>query len=505
MRKLLLFVFGLSLNLVSVAQQFQHLKLTSMCSDDPTQSLRWRVKNQNSYPVTYSWRIVDGGASSPSSAQYTTPFIAQPGDNYFFSPTAASGNNVMVIYVNNVEQNGGRKASGKQICSTKNFDVFVSCVKKLDPCTYQVTFGYRNDNPGLTFTIPHGNDNRFTGGSIIRGESDTVFYPGIYNDAFKIRIGCNTTVVWHLKGPFGSKSVNTTAPNLNQCVFPVKPYVNCIKPSVSKPGVVEATFGYQYDDNDTITIPAGADNMLTGALFGNAITQFFPGKHDNVFTAEFTGASMEWHLKDYTNNSYNVKAFEQYAGRCLEAVRPHVKCIIKNNDETTTAFFTYENNNSSTETILKGSRNYLVGESGTVSVPETFYTGFNDDVFSVTFTGKELKWILLGPDGVSRYAVANDEYCKICDEKKKDDAKYISSTYPNPSQDQFNLNVNAVKTDGKNFTIQVCDAFGKVRYASEFTSNTSTISINLAGLPSGVYSVNLICEKEKECIKMVKQ
>lgn len=505
MKKLLLLSLATTLSVVSIAQQFQHLKLTSMCSDDPNTVLRWRVKNQNAYPVTYTWKIVDGGASAPASSQYTTPFIAQPGDNYFFSPKATTGNNVMVIYVNNVEQSGGRKASGKQQCNTKNFDVFVSCKKQIDACTYLVTFGYINDNPGLTFTIPHGNDNRFTGGSILRGESDTVFYPGVHNDAFKIRIGCNTTVVWHLTGPFGPKLVNSTAPNLNQCISPIKPYVNCITSSTTKPGVLIASFGYEYNDTDTINIPAGNDNMLNSSVWGSPVTQFLPGKHDNVFTAEFTGTIMEWHLKDYTYNTYNVKAYNQYAGLCLEAVKPHVNCIKHNDDESITAYFNYENLNSATQTILKGNRNYMVGESGYVSLNETFYTGYVEDAFTATFTGKELKWVLIGPDGVTRYAIASDEYCKICDDKKKDGERFISSTYPNPSTENFNLSVNASKTDGKNFIVQICDAFGKIRFAKEYTSGTSSISFSLASLPAGIYSVNLICDDEKECIKMIKQ
>lgn len=506
MKKTLLFALASIISAASMAQQFQHLKLTSMCSDDPNTVLRWRVKNQNSYPVTYTWKIVDGGANAPMSSQYPTPFIAQPGDNYFFSPKAATGNNVMVIYVNNVEQNGGRKASGKQQCTTKNFDVFVTCKKQIDPCTYLITFGYYNDNPGLTFTIPHGLDNRFTGGSIIRGESDTVFYPGLYNDAFKIRISCGTTVVWHLKGPFGPKSVNTTAPNQNLCIAPIKPYVNCITPSTSKPGVMEVTFGYEYNDTDTVNIPAGADNVLNNATWGSPITQFLPGKHDNVFTAEFTGTNMEWHLKDYTNNTYNIKAYNQYAGTCVEAVKPYVKCILKNNDGSTTAFFNYNNFNPTAHTILKGSRNYLVGESLPTSLPENFSTGYNDNIFNSTFTGKELKWVLIGPDGVTRYAIANDEYCRVCDASDNISGdRIITNSYPNPAVENLSININTLKTEGQNYIVQVCDMFGKTLARNEYTSNDNNVQLPLSDFKSGLYVVNVFCNDVKETIRVVKQ
>lgn len=505
-KNLTVLFLSLMFHITGYGQNFQHLKLTSMCSDEPGTVLRWRVKNQNSYPVTYTWKIVDGGTSAPNSSQYPTPFIAEPGDNYFFSPTAAIGNNVMVIYVNNIEQNGGRKAAGKQKCGTKNFDVFVSCKKQIDPCTYLVTFGYYNDNPGLTFTIPHGNDNRFTGGSIIRGESDTVFYPGIHNDAFKIRISCNTTVVWHLKGPFGPKSVNTTAPNLNICISPVKPYINCITPSTTKPGVLIASFGYEYNDTDTINIPAGADNVLNNSVLGNPVTQFLPGRHDNVFSAEFTGTSMEWHLKDYTNNTYKVKAYSQYTGTCVDAIKPYVKCILKNNDGSTTAFFNYNNLNNTAQTILKGNRNYLVGESMPTLISENFNTGFNDNVFNATFTGKELKWVLTGPDGVTRYAIANDEYCRICNENDNISGdRIITNSFPNPAGENLNININTFKTEGKNYIVKVSDMFGKTVIRNEYAADQNLVQLAITDLKSGLYIVNIFCNDLNETIRIVKQ
>ncbi len=87
------------------------LQLTSMCSDDPSEVLRWRVRNHTDGPIEYSWEIVDGGAGAPSGSG-----TAPPGDSFFFSDRWNS-NNVMVLFVNGVEQAKSRKASGYQQCA----------------------------------------------------------------------------------------------------------------------------------------------------------------------------------------------------------------------------------------------------------------------------------------------------------------------------------------------------------------------------------------------------
>ncbi len=490
----------------ALPQNAKHLLLTSMCSDDPSTYLRWRVRNQNNYPVNYTWKVIDGGVNAPSSQTVPGQYIAQPGDNYFFSPVAASGNNTMVLYVNNVEQNGGRKAAGKQKCASRNFEIFVSCVKKLDPCTYLVTFGYNNDNPGLTFNIPLGQNNRFTGGNVIKGQPDTIFYPGFHKNAFKIRIGCNTNIVWHLKGPFGPKAVNTSAPNTNQCQFPVKPYVSSIENSVTKPGIFEVWFGYEYNDTDTVNIPLGADNQLVDAVWGTPVTQFVPGKHDKAFMAEFTGNKMEWQLKDFTNSSNKVRAYSQYAGQPLLPVKPSVKCIVKNEDGSTTAYFNYRNMSTSTQFIPKGNRNYLVGESGTIPVVENFLPGYNEYALKATFTGKEIKWIIVGADGVLRAASTYDEYCKICDSQDLGAAnRMIASAGPNPAKDHVVLILKNSDSNTDQYMVEVFDIYGKSILKNAYSASTSDFTIPIDQAPPGVYFVKVTCNDKSETMRILKQ
>ena len=508
---LLYFLSALSVSATTFAlPQQQHLQLTSMCSDDPTVALRWRVRNNNSYPITYTWKIVDGGPTAPTSISCGggVPYVAQPGDNFFFSPRWYTGNNVMVIYVNNVEQNGGRKASGKQSCAIKNFDVFVSCKKQVDACTWLVTFGYYNDNANTTFTIPHGLDNHFTGGDIIRGESDTVFYPGTHNDAFKVRIACNTTIVWHLTGPFGPKSVNSTAPFVNQCEESIKPFVNCISWDATKAGEMTVTYGYENTGTDTVNIPVGTDNVFADHVWGTPITQFLPGVHHNVCTANFNGNSMKWHLKDYNNQTHDVMAYNEYVGQCVEALKPHVNCIKHNNDGSTTAYFNYENLGSGNQTIYHGARNYLVGEAVTVNQTETFIPGYKENAFNATFTGAELKWVLTGPDGVTRYAIANDEYCKVCDNNSKvngDDEHFIRQIHPNPSCGKTTLEIENKNFTGENYTVSVCDMYGKKLYSAEYTSDITSVDVDLTKFIKGIYTIHVQCDKENDTVRLIRQ
>jgi uncharacterized protein len=86
---------------------FTKLQLTSLCSDFPALSRNWRVRNPNSYPVTYVYEVY-------GTAQ-TGTLVANPGDN-FFSTVTVAGPNTTLIKVNGVQQDV--KASGGTTCGT---------------------------------------------------------------------------------------------------------------------------------------------------------------------------------------------------------------------------------------------------------------------------------------------------------------------------------------------------------------------------------------------------
>lgn len=88
----------------------EKLKLTSMCSDDPSTGRRWRVRNPNSFEVPVYWQVygtsIDGNIT------------ALPGDNFFFTPTVPGANTVKITWQdeNGVDQSTV-KASGGATCS----------------------------------------------------------------------------------------------------------------------------------------------------------------------------------------------------------------------------------------------------------------------------------------------------------------------------------------------------------------------------------------------------
>jgi hypothetical protein len=62
---------------VITGQTVSALTLTSMCSDTPSVTLRWRVNNPNSFSVPFTYTVLGTPAQSGSGT-------AAPGQSYFF-------------------------------------------------------------------------------------------------------------------------------------------------------------------------------------------------------------------------------------------------------------------------------------------------------------------------------------------------------------------------------------------------------------------------------------
>jgi hypothetical protein len=86
------------------------LNLTSMCSDDPASSRRWRVRNFTDAPVEYTW-IVYGTAQSGSG-------VAPAGDSFFETATVGGPNTTIIRWVVDGVQYQKTKASGGAECET---------------------------------------------------------------------------------------------------------------------------------------------------------------------------------------------------------------------------------------------------------------------------------------------------------------------------------------------------------------------------------------------------
>ncbi len=87
----------------------EDLNLTSMCSDDPDEELRWRIRNPNDFDVKVTWQVY-------GSTQVDT-VVATPGDSFFFTQTEPGANTTTIRWENENGQTRQRtKASGKAPC-----------------------------------------------------------------------------------------------------------------------------------------------------------------------------------------------------------------------------------------------------------------------------------------------------------------------------------------------------------------------------------------------------
>ncbi|MGB3848759.1 MAG: hypothetical protein WA958_02230 [Tunicatimonas sp.] len=87
----------------------QKLNLTSMCSDDPTTELRWRIRNPNDFAVDVTWQVY----GSTQSATVSAP----AGDSFFFTDTEPGANTTIIRWQNEEGKTKQKiKASGKAPC-----------------------------------------------------------------------------------------------------------------------------------------------------------------------------------------------------------------------------------------------------------------------------------------------------------------------------------------------------------------------------------------------------
>lgn len=88
---------------------YKDVHLEAVCSESPLESLRWRLTNDNDYPVDVSWVLYN--ASPVQSGTVTV----QPGATYFYTDTIP-GDNIVAVFVDDVLQRNGTVLSLKLQC-----------------------------------------------------------------------------------------------------------------------------------------------------------------------------------------------------------------------------------------------------------------------------------------------------------------------------------------------------------------------------------------------------
>lgn len=477
---------------VNAQSTFKHLILTPTCSENPSQMIRWRIKNENNYPVTYTWKVDNGGSNAPASSQFPQAFVALPGDNFIYIKRWGIGNNETVIYVNNVEQHAGRKKPGNSPCST--FNTYLTCVKKIDACTRQATFGYNNTNTNTTINVPLSDNNRIENGTVFSGQPISSFPPGNYPNAFKVRFACTDTIRWKLTGPFGSKTAYSSADFDSACQNIIKLFVNYIHPLAN--GTYTADFGYENTGDDTVIVNDPAKNYFVGDnVSGTPVHEFLPGRHNSAFTVTFNSNELQWHVVNSEGVDRMATADAAYAGHNIKPIKNFVTCIRHNPNGTNSAVFGYENLDSIAISIpAGGGKNYLIHETEGQLPLTLFEPGKYDSVMTIDFTGDNVKWALLGPEGIMHYAIASDEYCKICDNGSTTITPVTPlpciNILPNPVRDHITVTTNLSLTANKQ--VYIYDSMGNRMLSKTFCAGQN-ISLNLCSLRKGAYVLKIIC------------
>ncbi len=93
----------------------QNLLLTSMCSNDPETSRRWRVRNSNDFDVAVRWEVY--------GTDQEGLLTAVPGDTFFETETIDGANTTKIFWFNeNGEEQSTVKASGGATCENPTIE-----------------------------------------------------------------------------------------------------------------------------------------------------------------------------------------------------------------------------------------------------------------------------------------------------------------------------------------------------------------------------------------------
>lgn len=113
-----------------------YLNLTSMCSNNPAETRRWRVRNHTTSAISYTWDVY--GTNQSGSG------VAQPGDNFFETVTVpGSPNTTRIFWVVGSATYSKVKASGGAQC--QDTPVIPPCGTNLI-----VNGGFEAGNTGFT-------------------------------------------------------------------------------------------------------------------------------------------------------------------------------------------------------------------------------------------------------------------------------------------------------------------------------------------------------------------
>lgn len=219
---------------------------------------------------------------------------------------------------------------------------------------------------------------------------------------------------------------------------PVHPVLECVE---ERPhNKFRAYFGYESENDGSVTIPIGDDNFFETTYGGEYAAEsggyhswqkdrgqprlFEAGRQEFVFTVEARNSkNLEWTLEGpdgsvetIVANAYSTPCEDVPPSHSHEPVTPTLQCVADLGDGLYEARFGYENANDSAVTVGIGYKNKFGPDPRDRGQTFTFLPGVHEDVFRVEFYddgggegeseyetesyyyNHDLEWTLKGPD-----------------------------------------------------------------------------------------------------------
>lgn len=194
---------------------------------------------------------------------------------------------------------------------------------------WRAKFSYSNANTS-TVNIPGGPNNFSLKNGVAFGTPPTSFLPGGQDNVFEIIFPNAQSATWTVTTPSGTSSVTVTSstPNCSGNSPRVIPILECVEEIGED--VYRAHWGYENRDTSNVEISVGGKNKFQPNPQGRGQpTTFQPGRHYNVFTTDFNGGDLTWHVERPGSNTPDTATASSESIDCADVSLGLNNSIIK--------------------------------------------------------------------------------------------------------------------------------------------------------------------------------
>ncbi|HEY7602995.1 MAG TPA: hypothetical protein VH760_01950 [Gaiellaceae bacterium] len=311
--------------------------------------------------------------------------------------------------------------------------VVTKCVDNYPGGGFSATFAYFNPNLYPT-TVDVGPSNSVSPSGPDRGQP-TTFQPGIVGAAFTVGPEPDgTEITWQVANtPTSTSTATATADTATKCSKPPEPpkpkvtlFVQCVDNGTN---TFDATFGYENEDAQPVSIPIGPQNRFTpDPEDRNQPIEFGRGRVEDAVTVKgvANGTSLVWTIDtgETTSKATATAAFSTKCGTTPPEppdppptplpVRIFVSCVT-DGGTTYAARFGYDNANDDTVEVDVGAANRFFPAPQNRGQTTRFGAGHVDAAFTVSGipNGTNLVWALTYA-GATRTATAGADFATKC-------------------------------------------------------------------------------------------